>query len=111
MVLEPPGKVRGRVVDADGNPGPGVVIQLNANRVGYMEWPEAAAKHTDAVVLRAQTETDANGAWEFDGLVPGLQYMVYVTDGPARRTRFYEQFMPIPGDTVDLGDLGGKQED
>lgn len=47
-----------------------------------------------------------DGTWEFDGLVPGVQYVVHAM-GQMPPSK---PFMPIPGDTVDLGDLGGKRD-
>ncbi len=108
MVLEPPGKVRGRIVDAEGKPTVGVMVNLMSNGTGYIQWPDALAEYASTITTRSEMRSREDGTWEFGGLVPGLQYAVYPTGGADQPTRFYEQFMPIPGDTVDLGDLGGK---
>ena len=108
MVLEPPGKVRGRVVDAEGRPTVGVMVTLMAHGVGYSQWPDAVAKYASTITTNSQTQSGEDGTWEFDGLVPGVQYAVYAMPGRTGNAHVYEQFMPIPGDTVDLGDLGGK---
>lgn len=110
MILEPPGKVRGRIVDADGKPTAGVMINLMAHGVGFIQWPDALAEYATTITTISQMQSREDGTWEFDGLVPGVQYVVYATPGPTGNAHVYEPFMPIPGDTVDLGDLGGKQE-
>ncbi|HCU38561.1 MAG TPA: hypothetical protein DGT21_25025 [Armatimonadetes bacterium] len=108
MILEPPGKVRGRIVDADGKPTSGVMINLMAHGVGFIQWPDAVAEYANIIAIGSEMQSREDGTWEFEGLVPGVQYAVYAMGGADQPTRFYEQFMPIPGDTVDLGDLGGK---
>jgi len=108
MILEPPGKVRGRIVDVEGKPTAGVMINLMAHGVGFIQWPDAVAEYATTITTRSQMQSREDGTWEFHGLVPGVQYVVYATPGPTGNAHVYEPFMPIPGDTVDLGDLGGK---
>lgn len=110
LILEPPGKVRGRIVDADGAPVAGATMHLEAARVRPHQAPPQLMQLGDVISLHADTQTAADGVWQFEGLIPGLQYVVSATDGPAGRALFHKHFMPIPGETVDLGDLGGKQE-
>jgi len=107
MVLEPPGKVRGRIVDAEAKPAGGVLIFLAAaHGAGHTEWPDAIAEHANTITIGSQMRSRDDGTWEFDGLVPGVQYVVHAM-GQMPPSK---PFMPIPGQTVDLGDLGGKQE-
>ena len=108
MILEPPGKVRGRIVDAEGKPAGGVLLYLTAaHGAGHIEWPDTIPEHANIITPRSEMHSRDDGTWEFDGLVPGVQYVV-VAMGQMPPSK---PFMPIPGDTVDLGDLGGKQED
>mgnify|MGYP000873186541 FL=1 len=100
MVIEPLGNVRGRVLNAAGQPVAGFGIELLAGHTAA--WSEALSEYNLGANLTARAQTGDDGCWEFDGLIPGLDYSVYAT---ADFARISEGFRAIPGDTVDLGDL------
>lgn len=108
MILEPPAKVRGRIVDADGAPRAGVLVNVLAGRASAGKLPDAGAGCLRSITLNSQMKTGGDGMWEFDGLVAGLEYWVFAMGGPGGRALFQDRLMPIPGGVVDLGDLGGK---
>ncbi len=111
MILEPPGKVRGCIVDTEGKPAGGVLIYLTAaHSAGHVEWPDAIAAHANTITVGSDMRSRDDGTWEFDGLVPGVEYVVHVMPGRTGPMPAFEHFMPIPGGTVDLGDVGGKQD-
>ncbi len=110
LVLEPPGAVRGRALDATGAPMTGLQMHLDAAGIYRDQWPSEAADIRDRVVLLEQTTAADDGAWEFEGLIPGLRYQVWGIIAGNADARIYRDFMPIPGDTVDLGDVSPNED-
>ena len=82
--------VTGRLVDRDGRPRPGVMLSYQHS------W------HFPRDVM-----TDAEGRFSFEGLVPGLEYIVKVVpaDADASAPRVGEAHLLQPGEVKSLGDI------
>lgn len=96
--LVPWGTLTGRLVDANGNPRPGVVLQPLAPRQGEYRY--------DVPVKRRMTDSD--GRFRITGLVPGVGYSLGVlerVDNANRFTRVAEGVVATQGQTIDLGDV------
>jgi hypothetical protein len=102
--LGPAGAVKGRVVDADGKPLAGVTVRL------YLRERPAEEIHDHAHRDRP-VETDADGKFVIDEVVPGVKFGLLFSRGkrtfrPADRLE-----KPAPaGKALDLGDVKVKAE-
>jgi len=107
MVLEPLGSIKGRLLDEEGRPIAKQRVKLTATDIPYVAWPDALSAHRYEAKLRAETTTDGDGRWSFDGLLPGFDYYVTARDSDDGRTLslFYERVATEPGATIDLGDI------
>jgi RNA polymerase sigma factor (sigma-70 family) len=96
--LAPGGRVKGRLVDEDGQPLRGAVVRLT-----YQERP---AEEIHLFVYRAKSiQTDADGKFSAEG-VPGVKFSLSASRGD----RTYRPAKPIdesvaPGKSLDLGDV------
>ncbi len=111
MVLEPLGKVQGRLLDAEGKPVAKQEIGLEAQGM----WRRKAESYPEAYQRGARlwdtTETDADGKWTFDGMIGGLRYTVHAYRPGGGSPIFWQDIRPEPGQTVDLGDITARQPD
>lgn len=107
MVLEPLGSIKGRLLDEEGRPIAKQRVELVATDIPYVAWPDALSAHRYEAKLRAETTTDGDGKWSFDGLLPGFDYYVTARDTDDGRTPslFSERIATEPGATIDLGDI------
>ena len=109
LVLEPLGKVKGRLLDPGGRPMPDHEVALGVeldymppdpvNPRYYRELYERGAR------LHQKTVTDADGNWVFEGLIGALKYAVSARPRGSYQTLFHERITPQPGKTIDLGDI------
>jgi beta-lactamase regulating signal transducer with metallopeptidase domain/protocatechuate 3,4-dioxygenase beta subunit len=94
----PWGTLTGRLVDANGNPRPGIALQSLASTQGGPRY--------DVPVKRRVTDKD--GRFRITGLVPGLKYSLGVldrADNANRLSRVAEDVVTKEGQTIDLGDV------
>ena len=97
--LEPWGAVTGRVVDEDGEPR--LKMELLAN-VDYDKFdPERGLVPGD----NARVVVDRDGRFQIEGLVPGLKYQAWASDGLKLLGKVYEGVQVGPGATKDLGNV------
>jgi len=105
MVLEPLGKVQGRLLDAAGKPVGKQEIRLEAGGI----WNPEAKSYPEAYQRGARlwdtTETDAQGRWSFDGMIGGLRYFVHAYRPGGGSPIFWREVTPEPGQTIDMGDI------
>ncbi len=105
LVLEPLGRVQGRLLDAEGRPLSQLQLDLHVSNVwwliGQRDHPELQSR---GVRVLDSTTTDADGRWSFAGLVAGLKYYVVVR-APDASWFVRPHFTPEPGQTIDLGDI------
>jgi protocatechuate 3,4-dioxygenase beta subunit len=87
--LQPAGKARGRLVDAEGEPLAGMMLVPWSPRIASPADVQPKAGELDPVVplppnrpgwRSGEHETDAQGRFEFVGLVPGVEYRVRAFD-------------------------------
>lgn len=116
VTLGPPGILKGRLLNQDGTPAPGVTLTANY-------------KHNQEVFKAAQepdgcTITDKDGRFQFDRMILGQKYTLWYSEQskqgmfrmPSRSLANRREFGPAKaGETTDLGDLtlkpGDKEED
>jgi hypothetical protein len=93
------GKVQGRILDADGQPVPGLSVALvcrDANR-------QERAFQTGP--LAKPVTTDRDGRFQVEGLVPGLPFELHViTKGRPLQIGEIPNVSVKPGETKDVGD-------
>ena len=96
----PASRIAGKVVDAEGRPVPGRRVQLQFADV----WDfRSSTRFND------HTKTDANGRYEFRGVVVGAhaEIWVYLDDDDARSKRLNVERVNVRGpDPIDLPDVG-----
>jgi RNA polymerase sigma factor (sigma-70 family) len=85
------GAVAGRLLDRDGRPARGVVLGLFARKDG-----------TFSRLFRA--ETDRDGRYRFDGLVPGQEHILISSGGTASYTR-QDALVVQPGEVKTVRDI------
>ncbi len=113
LVLEPLGKVKGRLLDPEGRPMADHEVALEVNRMlpepvnprYYRELYERGAR------LQQETVTDADGNWVFEGLIGALKYAVSARPRGSYQTLFHKWITPEPGQTIDLGDITAREPD
>jgi RNA polymerase sigma factor (sigma-70 family) len=99
--LGPAGSVRGRLVNPDGKPAAGVVVNAH--------YTDRAAAEIHAVIYKTtQVVTDANGAFVLDGMIPGAGFGLWChrnqrVERPRKVTD--KSVQVTPGETFDLGDV------
>lgn len=99
VVLEPRGRVEGRLVGADGEPLAG---RLLFHRAG---WPAPRWKHVERAGGRCEAWAGADGRFAVDALVPETPYDL-VLDGPGHATTSAGRGLAVaPGQVLDLGRL------
>jgi protocatechuate 3,4-dioxygenase beta subunit len=89
------GSVVGRLVDRDGQPARGIVVCLGGMKDGVIDGLDGHG---------ARAESDRDGNFRFDGVVPGRGHVLMSSGKP-----YYTVQSPLivvePGQTKDLGDL------
>lgn len=92
--LQEVGSVRGRLLNPDGND----VLPMQKITFGMAVWNER--KSSMVLHFGGQTVTDANGNFQLDGIVAGVEYMftVYGSD-------FQSVSLTAPGEQLELGDV------
>jgi hypothetical protein len=99
--LGPPGALKGRLLDTDGKPLAGVIVDLL--------YPDRAAQSTHEEIYDAkQIVTDANGAFTVDTVIPELRFELAF---PVSKRREFEPavrsakapFQVKPGECRDVG--------
>lgn len=99
----------GRVVEPDGRPVPGVPVELLGGLIEFFALdidkilfePESF----DVQITQQKRSTDAEGRFRFEQVDPRGYYLLGINLGKGRpQIRFVDR-APLPGETVDLGDL------
>jgi RNA polymerase sigma factor (sigma-70 family) len=112
--LEPLGAVKGRILNASGNPWAGLPVTVEVSRrvTDYKDVPWEVFEGGLALTLAIKTKTDRDGKFHIEGLLPGLKYWLraYEETSPARQkvALFLENLSAESGKTKDLGDLKSK---
>jgi RNA polymerase sigma factor (sigma-70 family) len=105
--LMPTGSVKGRLVGADGKPLVGMTVGLKYQGLQYHN--DAAQKIHQAVHKDRRVVTDASGAFEFDGVIPGgLKFeLTFRLDHSFKRAAIPADptFRVRPGERLDVGEL------
>jgi RNA polymerase sigma factor (sigma-70 family) len=95
--LGPWGTVTGRLVDAAGQPRPGVELGWPFNQKRRVEeGPGSMPEHV---------KTDANGRFRIEGLAPGLKYRLDVLGNGGSFGAVFKNLSIQAGETRDLGDV------
>jgi beta-lactamase regulating signal transducer with metallopeptidase domain len=95
--LEPWGAVTGRVLDWQGHPETGLVLN---------GWPRNRSTDADEGTFPTLMKLDVQGRFRFEGLVPGLRYSAAVDgQGVMPDREAFRDVRVSPGETKDLGDL------
>lgn len=118
--LEPLGSTSGRLINSDGTPGAGLVVTPFPPRrfADYKRLPFDLQRSTpnrfgfgteEGKWLPAAVTTDKDGKFKLDGLLPGMDYELWIHDGPigprmAIRTIDRLTVTVESGKTNDLGD-------
>lgn len=95
--LQPWGVVTGRILDWQGRPETGLVLN---------GWPRNRNSDSDEGTFPTSMKLDPEGRFRFEGLVPGLRYSAAVDGQGALPDRIaFRDVRVMPGQTKDLGDL------
>jgi RNA polymerase sigma factor (sigma-70 family) len=99
--LQPWGVVTGRVVDDDGQPRTRLELLGNIGAFG------AVSLDPERGILPSNEPLgiDDGGRFRIEGLVPGLKYHVWASNGIMLLGKVFERVQVGPGETRDLGDL------
>jgi RNA polymerase sigma factor (sigma-70 family) len=118
--LQPLGTVEGRVVDGDGKPWPGLKVKVlpEAPDEKYDNLPDEIHEFQGTYGIRPGlwsdftgrgAVTDKDGRFRLEGVLPGVRFVLYVSDGDLREERTLvaqrEHVRVEPGKTADLGTL------
>jgi hypothetical protein len=107
--LEPLSGLTGRVVNADGGPRAGLQVRAVLDRKGgdatRLPVQFFLTGSTWAARLEPSARTDAAGKFRLDGLMPGLPYILVVSDDDGELIRREGVSPPGAGKTDDVGDL------
>ncbi len=115
--LEPLSSLTGRVVDAGGSPCAGLYVRALLSRKwgdpGHLPLQFHSVARTWAANLQREGKTDAEGKFQLEGILRGLEYTIEVRAGDAEDDRLILRregvAPPAPGRTEGLGDLRSKQ--
>ena len=81
MRLEPPGELTGRVVDAAGRPLAGLRVHPYFEDVVVNKHIPFEFLEPSSPLRRETTNTDADGKFRLEGLIPGLKYHLIASGG------------------------------
>jgi RNA polymerase sigma factor (sigma-70 family) len=109
VTLAAPGKVHGKVVNPAGQPLANVRVQIS-----YLDRAVEEIDHVWHATRHRTFETDAEGRFEFDGVVPGAPLLIYGRRGrtylaPPKRDRSVA-FTAKSGEAIDLGTIMLKED-
>jgi len=112
--LEPAGTMTGRVLDAEGRPLAGLSVLLDFNRSVLVNKHIPFEYLTSTTPLPTQTaaKTDDAGRFRLEGVIPGLQYNLFVSEG-GLGTKSVVRLKDVSVESdknKDLGDLKPTQE-
>jgi RNA polymerase sigma factor (sigma-70 family) len=115
--MQPLSGLTGRILDADGRPWAGLEVRAALSRRGedFARLPVHLLMSSGWVKeLEGQTQTDADGKFRLEGLLPGLRYTLTINGGDAADAEqpvFQREGIAPPesGRIEDLGDLRSKQ--
>lgn len=112
--LEPLGAVRGRLVDAAGQPVKGAAVSVlykpRSRQHAALNLPATEMSYHGLNRLlredanKRRTLTDANGVFRIEGLVPGLPYELKLQSG-GRVDHWVYNFIPVSARETTVGDL------
>jgi RNA polymerase sigma factor (sigma-70 family) len=106
--LEPLAAVRGRLVDGGGQPQPGAKVQARYSRRQSRTLPgELSSLYPDIlppVLPLPEGTIDRNGRFQVQGIIPGMEYDLFLTDGKVAATLVKDASFPA-GACTDLGDI------
>jgi hypothetical protein len=119
--MQPLGSVEGRVLDADGKPWAGLKVKLHPQAPTPAEYdtlPIEAFGLQGVYAFRPDlwsafvgrdAVTDADGRFKLEGVLPGVEFTLYVSDGDLAKERTLvvtrKQVGVETGKAKDLGDL------
>jgi hypothetical protein len=98
--LQPWGTITGRLIDAGGKPRPDVDLMTS-------DWQKASIDLARGVIYHAG-ETDCDGRFRYERLVPGQSYSVKAVGEQALKGGFgavIDHVVLKPGESKDLGDV------
>jgi len=107
LALEAPGSLAGRLVGADGTPMAGDRVELSP--VYYGPVFRVSASRFGDVLLEGHADTDEDGHFRFDGLIPGVRYRAYWRDARGIGLPVTDEIVTDPGNKIDLGDVSPNQ--
>ncbi len=103
VTLEPLGSVTGRLVQADGTTLPEARLDLWPMYSGRV--PEVDAARLGSARLFAETATDDDGRFRFDGLIAGVTYRLICHGASGGRNTLPPEIVTEPGAVRELGDV------
>jgi RNA polymerase sigma factor (sigma-70 family) len=111
--LEPTGALVGRIVDAAGKPLPGHKVSafLAFNPESYKGVPAELRFNSQSwrPLISGDSTTDVTGKFRIEGLVPGLKYLINVTNGTELVPACTRDDLTVEaGKAKDLGELKDK---
>jgi hypothetical protein len=87
--LKPMGSIKGRLLDADGKPLAGIVVEAS--------YRDKTARTIDSIIHEPRPiESDANGVFTLDNLIPGLPFELTFRRG----RRNFERIVKSPGAAI-----------
>ena len=111
MVLQPLGKLQGRLLDAEGKPVAKQEIGLESRGMWRPKPKSYPAPYQRGARAWDTTTTDADGEWSFDGMIGGFTYTVHAYRPGGGSPIFWQEITPEPGHTIDLGDITPRDPD
>lgn len=102
IVLEPPCRLAGVALDADGKPWPNAMVVFEGDRVIDSAWlPRSRGWRWEDLCVRSDLWCDPQGRFEVGGLCPG-RYVVSLRDGATRDFVAYAEIELRPDDPAEL---------
>jgi beta-lactamase regulating signal transducer with metallopeptidase domain len=115
IVLKPTGGLRGRLVHADGTPASDISAFLRFRDDPPPAVNEGGTKAPDIITLNlpdyyllrkdSRSTTDADGMFEFQGIVPGVYLYLNLNERLASGERYQVAGKIEPGKTLDMGQV------
>jgi hypothetical protein len=103
LALQALGAVTGQVVDAAGQPVARARIFLQGPLSPQYDWRQLSERLREDGYNPSRPETDAEGRFRFEGLLPGATYQVLTPRDTGRGGE--TKFVVVPGQTVELGEV------
>jgi hypothetical protein len=102
LVTAPAATVRGRVVDADGTPRPGIRLAIMGS--GARELDDQTLLSAPRVLAREGVPSDATGSFALAARGPSTEFLLCL-ERPDGSTQWIRELSTLPGITIDLGDI------